>query len=85
MISFISWIIFGAVIGFIADLIDSKKSGGLIANIIIGILGSIVGGWLAGSVLGIDINAGFNILNIIFSVIGALIVLFIFRLISGDK
>lgn len=78
MFSFISWIIFGALIGFLADLIDKKHSGSLLVNIVIGILGSIVGGWLAGF-LGLPLVAGFNLLNIVMSVIGALIVLAVYR------
>jgi uncharacterized membrane protein YeaQ/YmgE (transglycosylase-associated protein family) len=75
------WIIFGGIIGFIADLIDKKQNNSLIINIIIGILGAVVGGWISG-LFGIEINGGFNILNILFSVIGALIVLAAYRFIA---
>lgn len=88
MLDFLSWILFGAIIGFLADLIDKKHSGGLITNIIIGILGSVVGGWLAGFIapaLNLPVQSGFNFVNIIFSVIGALIVLAIYRFVTGQK
>lgn len=82
MFNILYWIIFGAVIGFVADLIDKKHTGGLLTNIIIGILGTVVGGWIAGFVgtlLDFKVREGFNILNIAFAVIGALLVLFIYK------
>ena len=82
--SILYWIIFGALIGFLADFIDKKHNGSLIINIIIGILGAVVGGWITG-LFGVNVNGGFNILNIIASVIGALIVLGIYRLVTGRK
>ena len=85
MLDILYQIFFGAIIGFIADLIDKKHSGGLITNIIIGILGAVVGGWLTnliGPLIGLEVRGGFNIANIIFSVIGALIVLAVYRLIT---
>jgi uncharacterized membrane protein YeaQ/YmgE (transglycosylase-associated protein family) len=81
MLNIIFWIIFGALIGFIADLIDKDHSRGLFVNILVGIAGAVVGGWISGF-LGLNINDGFNLLNIIFCVIGALIVLAVFRFIS---
>lgn len=81
MLSFILWIAFGALIGFLADLIDKKHSGGILVNIIVGILGSIVGGWLAGF-LGIRLEGTFSLLNIVMSVIGALIVLAVYRFVT---
>jgi len=52
----ILWIIFGALAGFLAGKI-MKSSNGLIANVILGIVGSFVGGWLAGQ-LGIATATG---------------------------
>ena len=53
------WIIFGALAGFLAGKI-MKSSNGLIANVILGIVGSFVGGWLAGQ-LGIATATGFSL------------------------
>jgi len=82
------WVIFGGLIGFFADLIDKKHEGSLITNIIVGIVGAVVGGWIAGIVgglLGFKVEEGFNLVNIIFSVIGALVVLAIYRLFTNKS
>jgi uncharacterized membrane protein YeaQ/YmgE (transglycosylase-associated protein family) len=81
MLNILFWVIFGGIIGFIADLIDKEHSRGILVNIVVGIAGAVVGGWISG-LLGLNINEGFNLLNIIFSVIGALIVLSVFRFIA---
>jgi len=84
------FLLFGAVVGFIADLLDANHNGGLITNVILGILGSFVGSWLyarAWPYLGLPANleTGFNLFNIGFSVVGALIILFIWRVFFGGK
>lgn len=77
------WIIFGAIVGFIADYIDRSVSLTWIERIVVGIVGSIVGGTIASliSTGRLDIAAadGFNILSIFLSVIGALIALFVWK------
>ena len=44
---FFIWIIFGAIVGFIASKIMHSRRRGLIRNVIIGLLGSALGGWIA--------------------------------------
>ncbi|GAB4149067.1 MAG: GlsB/YeaQ/YmgE family stress response membrane protein [Patescibacteria group bacterium] len=83
IINLITWIIFGAVVGFLADLIDRKHDNSWLTNIIVGIVGSLVGGWIAGLV-GFNVNDGFNLANLGFSVVGSLLVLFILHLVTGQ-
>ena len=79
LVNILVWILFGAVAGWIASkLMGSANS--LLTNIILGIIGSVVGGFVAG-LLGIDANAGFNIVSLIIAVAGACIVIFLARLI----
>ena len=74
-------ILVGLVAGFLASLIVLGKGRGWFWDIIIGILGAIIGGWLAG-VLHISINVGASILNqIIIAFAGAVILLLIWRLV----
>lgn len=77
------WLLFGAVVGWLASIIMHNNSG-LIKNIILGIIGSLVGGFVA-SLLGFgSLSAGFtfNLPNVIISVLGACLVIFLARFIS---
>jgi uncharacterized membrane protein YeaQ/YmgE (transglycosylase-associated protein family) len=74
----ILWIIFGALAGFLAGKI-MKSTNGLIANVILGIVGSFVGGWFAGQ-LGIVTATGFSLVSLLIAIGGACVVIFIARL-----
>ncbi len=86
----ISWIIFGLIAGVIAKIImPGNDPGGFIITILLGIAGAIVGGFIAGSVLGIGGEAGFGstgfFTQLVFAVIGAIILLAVYRLIAGRR
>jgi uncharacterized membrane protein YeaQ/YmgE (transglycosylase-associated protein family) len=74
----ISWIILGLIAGFLASKIVNKTGSGLTTDIALGVVGAIVGGFLADLVLGIGVT-GVNITSIIISVIGAILVLWIYH------
>ena len=81
--SFIIWLIVGGIIGWLASLI-MKTDGqqGLILNIVVGIVGSFLGGWLIAPLLGTGtVNSGdFSIMGLVASLIGAIILLAIVNL-----
>jgi uncharacterized membrane protein YeaQ/YmgE (transglycosylase-associated protein family) len=78
-VNFIIWIIVGAIAGFLASKVLTGKGMGLIWDIVVGILGAFVGGWLA-SLAGIAVT---NLLiEIVVAFVGALILLFLFRLLT---
>lgn len=75
----LAWIIFGLIVGVIANIIDPRPArGGLLGAIILGIVGALVGGFLANLVLGIGVT-GFNLTSFIVAIAGSLIVLYIGR------
>ena len=77
VINLVLWLIFGALAGWIASMIMKKNSQmGAGSNILFGILGSLVGGFLA-SLLGLGGVNGFNIGSFLIAVIGACILLWI--------
>lgn len=79
--SIVVFILVGLVAGFLASLVVMGRGRGWFWNLIIGILGAILGGWLAGF-LHISINVGPSIVNqIIVAFLGAVILLLIWRLI----
>lgn len=79
----IGTIISGLIIGVLARLIKpGADSMGWIMTIILGIVGASVGGFLAGA-LGLSTNGGFG--GLVISVIGAIIVLFVYEIITGKR
>jgi len=80
-------IILGAIVGAIAKLImPGKDPGGIIVTIILGILGSIVGGFLIGLVVDRDPGAGpFEPAGLIGSILGALLLLWIYRMVVSRR
>ncbi|EIJ9816213.1 GlsB/YeaQ/YmgE family stress response membrane protein [Salmonella enterica] len=77
----IAWIVFGLIAGVIAKLLKpGRDGGGFILTCILGIVGAVVGGWLA-TMFGIGGSiSGFNLHSFLVAVVGAIVVLVIFRL-----
>ena len=83
MFGIIGWIIFGGIVGVIAKLLmPGRDPGGCIITIVLGIAGSLVGGWLAN--LFVPGRQG-GPAGWIGAIIGALLLLFIYRLIAGRR
>ncbi|KWZ92249.1 transglycosylase associated protein [Citrobacter freundii] len=81
----IAWIIFGLIAGVIAKLImPGRDGGGFILTCILGVVGAVVGGWLA-TMFGIggDVS-GFNLHSFLVAVVGAIVVLGVFRLVRRN-
>lgn len=78
----IIWLIMGGLVGWIASLImgtDARQ--GIVLNVIVGIVGAVIGGWLIGPLLGAgSINDGISIMSVIVSLIGAVLLLGILSL-----
>jgi uncharacterized membrane protein YeaQ/YmgE (transglycosylase-associated protein family) len=83
-VGIVAWIVLGAIAGFITNLIMGG-TGGVITTILLGIVGAVVGGFLAGSVLGVADVTGINVESIVVSVIGAVIVVAIYRGMQGRR
>ena len=86
LISLLLWLAFGALVGWLAGII-MKSNKSLLGNIILGIVGSFVGGFIA-SLLGFGSLGGgfsFNIVNVAISVAGACLVIFIVRCLKSGK
>ena len=77
------WLLLGAVAGWLAGLLMKGRGFGLFGNIVVGIVGSLLGGYLAG-VLGISgaQASGFNLPSLLTAVLGACVLLFIISLIK---
>lgn len=86
MLNIIAWIVLGLIAGAIAKAIfPGHQGGGILATIILGILGALVGGWLGQTFFPGAVGAAasaFSLPSIILSVLGAIILLFIWGLIT---
>ncbi len=78
----LSWIVMGLIVGALAKFImPGKDPGGIIVTILIGIAGAFVGGFV-GSLLGLGAVTGFNLWSLLLAVGGALILLWLYRVIK---
>jgi len=82
-VGIITWIVLGAIAGFIATLLMGTREG-ILMTIILGIVGAVVGGFLAGAFLNLKDPTGINLETIVVSVIGAIIVVFVANLLIGS-
>jgi uncharacterized membrane protein YeaQ/YmgE (transglycosylase-associated protein family) len=76
--SFIAWIVLGLIAGFIASKIVNKSGEGLVMDIVLGVIGAVVGGYLF-QTFGMAGVTGVNIYSILVAVVGAIVVLFIYH------
>ena len=76
--SYIAWIILGLVAGFVGSKIVNKTGEGLFLDIILGIVGAIVGGWLF-SMFGASGVSGLNLYSFAVAVVGAIVVLLVYH------
>lgn len=77
------WLVLGGIAGWIASMVTGADARmGILANIIVGIIGAALGGFLA-SMLGIGGVSGFNIVSFITAVVGAIILLWIIQMFTG--
>ena len=76
--SFLAWIVLGLISGFIASKIVNKSGAGTIMDIVLGIVGAVVGGWLFNTIGHVGVT-GLNLYSILVAVVGAVIVLIIYH------
>jgi uncharacterized membrane protein YeaQ/YmgE (transglycosylase-associated protein family) len=76
--SILAWIVLGLISGFIASKIVNKTGEGILLDIVLGIVGAVVGGWLF-SLLGHSGVTGLNIYSFLVAIIGAVVVLFLYH------
>lgn len=82
--SIISWLIVGLIAGWLAGQVMGGGGYGLIGDIIVGVLGAFVGGWIATKVLGMaDPISGFNLPTIVGAFLGAVVLIWILRMLPG--
>ena len=81
----IAWIVLGLIAGAIGKfLMPGRDPGGIIVTILIGIVGAVIGGFI-GTSLGMGDVTGVNVWSIVLSVVGAIVLLIIYRMVTGRR
>jgi uncharacterized membrane protein YeaQ/YmgE (transglycosylase-associated protein family) len=82
--SIIAWLVLGLIAGFIASKIVNHSGSGILIDIVLGIIGAMVGGWLF-TTFGAMPVTGLNLYSMLVAVVGAVVVLVIYHAIFGRR
>ena len=77
----LSWIVVGLIAGFLAGVVVKGSGFGLIGDLIVGVVGGLLGGWISVNLLHLGSMTGINIESILIAFVGAVILLLVLRLI----
>jgi uncharacterized membrane protein YeaQ/YmgE (transglycosylase-associated protein family) len=80
---FIATIVIGVLAGWITGKVMRGSGYGFWLDLLLGIVGAIVGGWLTSIFLGVDLTTGINLTTLLVAVLGSVIVVALYRLFSG--
>lgn len=80
--SILAWIVLGLIAGFIASKIVNGTGEGALLDIVLGVVGAVAGGWLFNT-FGASGVTGLNLYSILVSVVGAVVVLFLYHALTG--
>jgi uncharacterized membrane protein YeaQ/YmgE (transglycosylase-associated protein family) len=82
--SIIGWLILGLIAGFIGSKLVNKSGEGVVLDIILGVVGAVVGGYLF-TFFGADPVTGLNVYSLVVAVIGAIVVLVVYHAVTGRR
>ncbi len=82
--SIIAWIILGLIAGFIGSKIVNRSGQGLVLDIVLGVVGAVVGGFIFNAIGEVGVT-GLNLYSLIVAVIGAIVVLVIYHAVAGRR
>jgi uncharacterized membrane protein YeaQ/YmgE (transglycosylase-associated protein family) len=80
----IAWIVLGLIAGFIASKIVNHTGSGVLMDIVLGVVGALVGGFLF-SIFGAGGVTGFNIYSMLVAIVGAVVVLWLYHALIGRR
>ena len=80
----IAWVVLGLIAGFIASKIVNHTGSGIIMDIVLGVVGALVG-WFVFSLFGAVGVTGFNIYSMLVAIVGAVVVLWIYHALVGRR
>jgi uncharacterized membrane protein YeaQ/YmgE (transglycosylase-associated protein family) len=84
LMSILAWIVLGLIAGFIASKLVNRSGGSLVLDLLLGVVGAFVGGFLF-TRFGAAGVTGLNLYSILVAIVGAVVVLFIYHAIAGRR
>ena len=82
----LGWIVLGLIAGAIAKAImPGKDPGGIIITMLLGIVGAVIGGFVGRALFNSDVNSFFDLSTWLLAILGSLIVLGIYRMVTGGR
>jgi uncharacterized membrane protein YeaQ/YmgE (transglycosylase-associated protein family) len=82
--SIIGWVILGLIAGFVASRIVNAQGQGVVLDIVLGIVGAVVGGFIFDAAGGIGVT-GFNAWSLLVAIIGSIVVLVLYHAMTGRR
>jgi uncharacterized membrane protein YeaQ/YmgE (transglycosylase-associated protein family) len=82
IVGFIATIIIGILAGWITGKLMRGSGYGVIWDLVLGVVGAVVGGWIGSLLLGVDLTTGLNLTTLVVAVIGSIIVVLLYRLVT---
>jgi uncharacterized membrane protein YeaQ/YmgE (transglycosylase-associated protein family) len=79
--SFVAWIVLGLLAGFIGSKLVNKSGEGFFLDIVLGVVGAVVGGWVF-SLFGANGVTGFNLYSLFVAVIGSIVFLMLYHAVA---
>ena len=81
--SVLAWVVLGLIAGFVASNIFTRSGQGLLLDLVLGVVGAVVGGYLF-SAFGATGITGFNLYSILAAIVGAIVVLWVYQRLPGS-
>lgn len=82
--NFLAFLLLGLICGAIAKaILPGRQGGGIIVTLILGVVGAMLGGWIGNALFGVEVDKFFSLSSWLLAILGSLIVLVIWGLITG--
>jgi uncharacterized membrane protein YeaQ/YmgE (transglycosylase-associated protein family) len=82
----LAWIVVGLIAGWLAGMVMKGGGYGLIGDIIVGVVGALLGGWIATTFFHVGAGmSGINLYSIVIAFLGAVVLLFVLRLVGSRR
>jgi uncharacterized membrane protein YeaQ/YmgE (transglycosylase-associated protein family) len=82
----LSWIVVGLIAGWLAGVVMKGGGYGLVGDIVVGVIGGLLGGFIASYFFNVgDPMSGINVMSIVIAFLGAILLLFLLRLVGGRR